>query len=101
MFSNLVKNDKYRRYSMRSKVSYDVWDWLTLSNNTSYVVTERKKPSYYNISSFFDLEPHDMDRNPDWHVGQRRIGRSFGSVGWTVARRRLLTDACRAPSPAS
>ena len=72
MFSNLVKNDKYRRYSMRSKVSYDAWDWLTLSNNTSYVVTERKKPSYYNISSFFDLEPHDMDRNPDgtWASGE-------------------------------
>ena len=72
MFSNLVKNDKYRRYSMRGKVSYDVWDWLTLSNNTSYVVTERKKPSYYNISSFFDLEPHDMDRNPDgtWASGE-------------------------------
>lgn len=67
-----MDNDKYRRYSMRSKVSYDVWDWLTLSNNTSYVVTERKKPSYYDMSVFFDLEPHDMDRNPDgtWASGE-------------------------------
>ena len=72
LFSGIAKTDKYRRYSMRGKVSYDVWDWLTLSNNTSYVVTERKKPSYYNISSFFDLEPHDMDRNPDgtWASGE-------------------------------
>ena len=72
IFSGIVDNDKYRRYSMRSKVSYDVWDWLTLSNNTSYVVTERKKPSYYDMSVFFDLEPHDMDRNPDgtWASGE-------------------------------
>ena len=80
MFSNLVKNDKYRRYSMRSKVSYDVWDWLTLSNNTSYVVTERKKPSYYNISSFFDLEPHDMDRNPDGTWASGELGEALAQL---------------------
>ena len=80
MFSNLVKNDKYRRYSMRSKVSYDAWDWLTLSNNTSYVVTERKKPSYYNISSFFDLEPHDMDRNPDGTWASGELGQALAQL---------------------
>ncbi len=46
ILSGVVKNDNYRRYSMRGKVSYDIWKWLTLSNNTSYVATERVRPSY-------------------------------------------------------
>ena len=39
ILAGIVKNDNYRRYSMRAKVSYKVWDWLTLSNNTSFVAT--------------------------------------------------------------
>lgn len=75
-----MNNDKYRRYSMRAKVSYDIWKWLTLSNNTSYVVTERRKPSYYNISTFFDLEPHDMDRNPDGTWASGELGEALAQL---------------------
>lgn len=80
LFSDIVNNDKYRRYSMRAKVSYDIWKWLTLSNNTSYVVTERRKPSYYNISTFFDLEPHDMDRNPDGTWASDELGEALAQL---------------------
>lgn len=80
LFSDIVKNDQYRRYSMRAKVSYDIWKWLTLSNNTSYVVTERRKPSYYNISTFFDLEPHDMDRNPDGTWASGELGEALAQL---------------------
>lgn len=80
LFSDIVNNDKYRRYSMRAKVSYDIWKWLTLSNNTSYVVTERRKPSYYNISTFFDLEPHDMDRNPDGTWASGELGEALAQL---------------------
>ena len=86
ILSGVVKNDNYRRYSMRGKVSYDIWKWLTLSNNTSYVATERVRPSYlssrgepyidsngirqkgYNdsdMSLFYNLAPTDWDKNPD------------------------------------
>ena len=86
ILSGIVKNDKYRRYSMRAKVSYDVWKWLTVSNNTSFVATDRIRPSYLsnryepyidsngirqkglsdsNMSLFYDLAPTDWDKNPD------------------------------------
>lgn len=86
ILSGVVKNDKYRRYSMRAKVSYDLWKWLTLSNNTSFVATDRIRPSYLsqrgepyidgngirqkgladsNMSLFYDLAPTDWDKNPD------------------------------------
>lgn len=65
IFSGIVNNDKYRRYSLRSKVNYQIWDWLAVSNNTSFVSTTRKKPSYYNLSDFYDAEPHNVDVNPD------------------------------------
>ncbi|MDR2915014.1 MAG: TonB-dependent receptor [Tannerella sp.] len=86
IMADIVKNDSYKRYSMRSKVDYQVWNWLTISNNTSYVLTDRIKPSYLssrsepyidskgirikgygdtNMSIFYDLAPTDHDVNPD------------------------------------
>lgn len=80
IFANLVKNDKYKRYSMRSKISYDIWKWLTLSNNTSYVVTDRRKPSYYNIDAIYDAEPHDMDKNPDGTWANGELGEALAQL---------------------
>lgn len=86
ILAGIVKNDKYRRYSMRGKVSYDIWKWLTLSNNTSFVATDRIRPSYLSsrgepyidgnairqkgnydsrMDLFYNLAPTDWDRNPD------------------------------------
>lgn len=71
---------------MRAKVSYKIWDWLTFSHHTSFVATNRIKPSYLssrgepsidsngvrqkgdkdsNMSLFYDLAPTDWDKNPD------------------------------------
>lgn len=80
IFSGVVKNDKYTRYSMRGKVSYQVWDWLTVSNNTSFVSTTRKKPSYYNLSAFYDAEPHNMDRNPDGTWANSELGEALAQL---------------------
>ena len=74
VFSGVVKNDKYIRYSMRGKVNYQIWNWLSVSNNTSFVSTTRKKPSYYNLSDFYDAEPHDMDVNPDGTWANSELG---------------------------
>ena len=65
---------------MRSKISYDVWKWLTISNNTSYVVTDRQKPSYYNIDAIYDVEPHDMDRNPDGTWANGELGETLAQL---------------------
>jgi TonB-linked SusC/RagA family outer membrane protein len=74
VFSNIVKNDKYIRASMRSKVSYKIWDWMTFSNNTSFVSTTRKKPSYYNLNSFYNAEPDNMDVNTDGTWANDNLG---------------------------
>lgn len=86
VLAGIVKNDSYRRYSLRAKVSYRILDWLTFSNNTSFVATDRTKPSYLssrgephidgngirqkgsgdsNMGIFYDLAPTDWDKNPD------------------------------------
>jgi TonB-linked SusC/RagA family outer membrane protein len=66
ILSDIVKNDTYSRYSLRSKVSYKITNFFTLSNNTSFVSTKRLKPSYLTeMSIFYDLAPSDYDVNPD------------------------------------
>lgn len=80
IFSRIVNRDDYKRYSMRAKVSYDLWNWLTISNNTSYVVTDRVKPSYYNIQAIYDAEPDDMDRNPDGTWANTTLGNALAQM---------------------
>lgn len=80
VFSDVVNNDYYTRYSMRSKVSYRVQDWLTISNNTSFVSTNRKRPSYYNLEAFYDAEPHDVDINPDGTWANTEIGEALAQL---------------------
>jgi TonB-linked SusC/RagA family outer membrane protein len=80
VFSGVVNNDKYIRYSMRGKVSYKVFDWLSISNNTSFVSTTRKKPSYYNLNDFYDAEPHDVDVNPDGTWANTELGKALAQL---------------------
>lgn len=80
IFSKVVNNDKYIRYSMRGKVNYKVSDWLSVSNNTSFVSTTRKKPSYYNLSAFYDAEPHNVDANPDGTWANSELGEALAQL---------------------
>ncbi|MEL7598615.1 MAG: TonB-dependent receptor [Proteiniphilum sp.] len=78
ILSNIVKKDTYDRYNFRLKSSYDVTDWFTLSNNISYISTERTKPSYFwssNMSLFYNLAPQDHDLNPDGTWANNAAGR--------------------------
>lgn len=80
IFSGVVNNDKYLRYSMRGKVSYKVLDWLTISNNTSFVSTTRKNPSYYNLGAFYDAEPHNVDKNSDGTWANTELGEALAQL---------------------
>lgn len=80
LFSRIVDRDDYKRYSMRAKVSYDIWNWLTIGNNTSYVVTDRVKPSNYNLNAIYDAEPDDMDRNPDGTWANTTLGNALAQM---------------------
>lgn len=80
ILADIAKNDNYRRYSMRAKVSYDVWKWFTLSNNTSFVATNRIRPSYTDISLFYNLAPTDWDVNPDGTWANNDAGRTMAKL---------------------
>lgn len=80
VLSHIVDKDNYIRYSMRAKVSYNVWNWLNLSNNTSFVSTNRNKPSYYNLSALYDIEPHDMPKNPDGTWANCELGETLAQL---------------------
>lgn len=78
ILSKIVGNDSYKRYNMRLKGTYDITDWFTISNNTSYVTTERFKPGYFwssDMSMFYNLAPQDHDVNPDETWANNAAGR--------------------------
>lgn len=80
VFSGVVNNDKYLRYSIRSKVTYNVLNWLSVSNNTFFVSSTRKKPSYYNLSAIYDAEPHNVDVNPDGTWANTELGETLAQL---------------------
>ena len=83
ILSKIVDNDSHTRYNMRIKGSYNITDWFTLSNNTSYVSTERIKPGYFwnsDMSIFYNLAPQDHDLNPDGTWANNAAGRLMAQL---------------------
>ncbi|MFI3321628.1 MAG: TonB-dependent receptor [Rikenellaceae bacterium] len=79
-FSSIVENDKYNRYNLRGKMDYKVYDWLTVTNNMSFVSTVRSNPSYYNIDEFYDLEPHNVPMNTDGTWANTELGETLAQM---------------------
>ncbi len=73
-----IAEDYFSRYNLRSKVNYSPFSWLTVGNNTSYSMTERRKPSNLSIWTLYNFAPTSYDKNPDgtW---------ANSDVGWTAA----------------
>lgn len=73
-----IADDYFSRYNLRSKVNYNPFSWLTVGNNTSYSMTERRKPSNLSIWTLYNFAPTSYDKNPDgtW---------ANSEVGWTAA----------------
>lgn len=80
VLSGIAKNDGYTRYSTRGKVNYKVWDWLSLSNNTSFVLTKRDKPSYYNLDALYNAKPSDVDKNTDGTWANTDLGSALAQI---------------------
>lgn len=70
-----IADDYFDRYTVRNKVSYAPFDWLTLGNNTYLTTTERKQPSYFNLTTIYDLFPTDWNINPDGTWANSGAGR--------------------------
>ncbi|MDO5977305.1 TonB-dependent receptor [Flavivirga spongiicola] len=56
--------DKFNRYNLRSKVSFDFTDWLTIGNNTAWESSKYDEPSGWNRDRYF----HDLNRTPSTEV---------------------------------
>jgi TonB-linked SusC/RagA family outer membrane protein len=61
-------NDIYQRYNMRSKVDYQIANWLNVSNNTTFTYRKYDKP-YVGLDGFFNTinrtNSLDVPYNPD------------------------------------
>lgn len=69
-----IAEDVFKRYSIRSKVFYDAFEWLTIGNNTLFTMTERNEPSYLNIQDLYDIAPTAWDKNPDGSWANSEVG---------------------------
>ena len=80
VLSKIAPDDTYKRYSTRGKVRYNITDWLNVSNNTSFVMTKRNKPSYYNRDAIYDAKPSDVDVNTDGTWANTDLGKALAQI---------------------
>jgi len=74
-----IADDIFKRYSLRSKVDYNPFKWLTIGNNTLFTMTERRNPSYmwtdiWGGWDIYNLEPTSWDKNPDGSWANSGVG---------------------------
>ena len=70
-----IADDYFTRTGIRNKISVKLTDWLTLGNNTSYLISKRKNPTYFNIQRLYNFAPTDWDKNPDGSWANTDVGR--------------------------
>ena len=69
-----IADDFFDRYTLRSKVNFDISDRFSIGNNTYITNTNRTNPSYFNIQTLFNLEPTDHNINPDGTWANTAVG---------------------------
>lgn len=71
-----IADDYFGRTGLRSKINVQLTDWLSLGNNTSYLISKRKNPSYINLQTLYNFAPTDWDKNPDGSWANTAVGRT-------------------------
>lgn len=81
-----IAEDNFKRYSIRSKVDYSPFEWLTIGNNTLFTMTERNEPSYLSIWELYNFAPTSYDKNPDGSWANSEVGHAAAKLvdGGTV-----------------
>lgn len=74
-----LAEDRFERWSVRSNVEYDAFDWITIGNRTNLTRSERVMPSRmssgtWTMFDFYDLEPMAWDVNPDGSWANTSVG---------------------------
>jgi TonB-linked SusC/RagA family outer membrane protein len=75
-----IAEDKFDRYSVRAKVNFKPFQFLSFGNNTMFAFTERSKPYHLSIPALYDLFPTSWDRNPDGSWANTDVGRVGASL---------------------
>ncbi|WP_419212061.1 SusC/RagA family TonB-linked outer membrane protein [Maribacter sp. X9] len=73
--SLILADDFYTRKGIRSKLNAQLTDWLSLGNNTSYILGNRKNPSYFDISTLYNFNTYEYAENPDGSWANSGVGR--------------------------
>ena len=76
-----IADDTFERWSVRSNVQYEAYDWLTIGNRTNIARSERRMPSYFvddnedwSMWAIYELEPMGWDKNPDGTWANNPVG---------------------------
>ncbi len=82
-------NDIFDKYNMRGKINFDVTDWLTISNNTSYNYDVYDEPSQdFNFSGLYNTPTLNVITNPDgsWSSSGASLFGAAADGGRSVTR---------------
>lgn len=60
-----LTEDYFDRYNLRSKVNYQLADFISLGNNTVIGSTRRLAPSRMSLPDIYNVFPTSYDKNPD------------------------------------
>lgn len=75
-----VANDNFERYTMRGKINFKPFPWLSVGNNTTFASGTRSKPRHMDIMALYNLFPTDWDVNPDGTWANNEVGRTVARL---------------------
>lgn len=75
-----IAKDYFDLYGLRSKVTFDLYPWLMIGNNTFITRTVRQSPRQLNTFDLYNLFPTDWDKNPDGTWANTAAGKLAGSI---------------------
>jgi len=70
-----LADDYFDRYTLRSKITYDIRPFLKFGNNTMLGNSIREKPAQYDLFDIYNVFPTSYNINPDGSWANSDVGR--------------------------